>query len=202
MILGIVAAQDTTPSAPAWATWNPLDKHGGLSLSNANRTLTRVTSDGNAVARATVAKDGATGEGYFEYVVDDPTVSPFATIGLAPASLSLSSFPGATSDSFSYYQQTGEKYNNNTPTSYGTAWDDAGDIVMVFLRNGKLYFGLNGTWSGDPVAETGAAFSGLTGALYPATSLYRVSADTTFLCDPADHTYGPPSPLSNPGWGT
>ena len=36
------------------------------------------------------------------------------------------------------------------------------------MTNGKVYFSKNGTWqnSGDPVAGTGYAFSGLSGAMF------------------------------------
>lgn len=189
-------------SVPTWATWNPADKNGNIVLSNGNRTAQKTTNDANAIVRATISKDGATGFGHFELAVDNPTVSPFALIGLALSSLSLTSFPGSTSDSWAYYEQTGEKYTNNAGAAMGSAWDDAGDRVSVLLRNGKLYFAFNGTWYGDPEAETGAAFTGLTGSLFPTLSLFRVGAQMSFFADPADHVYGPPGALSNPGWGT
>ena len=185
-----------------YATWNPADKNGNIALSNGNRTAQKTTNDANAVVRATISKDGATGYGYFELLVDAPTVSPFALIGLALASLSLTSFPGSTSDSWAYYQQTGEKYTNNTGAAMGSAWDDASDRVSVILRNGAIYFAFNNTWYGDPEAETGAAFTGLTGDLFPTLSLFRVGAQVTAAFDPADQAYAPPGALSNPGWGS
>ena len=43
----------------------------------------------------------------------------------------------------------------------GNAVATAGDIIMIAadLTNGKVWFGLNGTWYGDPVAGTGEALT-------------------------------------------
>ena len=70
--------------------------------------------------------------------------------------------------------QDGSKRHNGVNTAYGATWT-TNDVIGVLLKNGKLYFRKNGTWQGggDPGAETGEAFSGLTGDLYPAASLYR-----------------------------
>jgi hypothetical protein len=195
---GLISPSDVV----TFATWNPADKNGNISLSNGNLTAQKTTNDANAVVRATISKDGATGYGYFEIEVDDPTVSPFALIGLATSGLSLSSFPGSTSDSWAYYQQTGEKYTNNTGTAYGSPWDQIGDIVGILLYNGAIYFSLNGTFYGDPEAETGAAYTGLTGTLFPALSLFRTGAQVTAAFNPADQAYSPPGALPNTGWGT
>ena len=45
----------------------------------------------------------------------------------------------------------------------------------VLLKNGKLYFAKNGVWvnGADLGAETGFAFSGLTGTLFPSASIYK-----------------------------
>jgi hypothetical protein len=48
----------------------------------------------------------------------------------------------------------------------------SGDYVDICIKAGKLYFGQDGTWSGDPDAETGEAFSGITGLVTPAISNY------------------------------
>jgi hypothetical protein len=62
------------------------------------------------------------------------------------------------------------KFNENTSSSYGNTYTN-GDVIgcALDLDNGKVYWSKNGTFqaSGDPVAGTNAAFTGLTGTWLP-----------------------------------
>jgi len=72
----------------------------------------------------------------------------------------------AGENAWSYgYNANGNKFNNNSGTSYGDTFT-LNDIIMVAmdLDNNYVYFGKNGTWqnSGDPTSGasgTGSAFS-------------------------------------------
>jgi len=68
------------------------------------------------------------------------------------------------------YATTGLKYNENTSASYGNTYTN-GDVIgcALDLDNGKVYWSKNGTFqgSGDPVAGTNAAYTGLTGSWMP-----------------------------------
>jgi hypothetical protein len=68
------------------------------------------------------------------------------------------------------YATTGLKYNENTNASYGNTYTN-GDVIgcALDLDNGKVYWSKNGTFqaSGDPVAGTNAAYTGLTGSWMP-----------------------------------
>lgn len=205
MIPGIVAAQQAGggPPPPSWATWNPGDKSASIDLTGGNLIATRNgTADGTTqLVRATSAK--SSGKWYFEVLSNTPTVSPFILFGLAPSTLSLSSFPGATSDSWAYYQQSGEKWTNNSGAAYGAVWDTDGDIIglAVDLTAGKVWWAKNGVYQGggDPAAGTAEAFSGLTGSLFPAAELYRNTQMLTARFDPAAQTYSAPSGFTA-GW--
>lgn len=84
---------------------------------------------------------------------------------------------GANATGWSYYQETGNKINNGSTTAYGASYT-TGNVIGILVKNGKLYFRKNGVWQNgaDVDAETGEAFSGLTGMLFPAISLYRATA--------------------------
>lgn len=152
-------------------TWNPADKNAKITLSSGN-LVGAATAGGNWItARATKALDAATANHYFECTF---TGSNFMTGVLSPAeSIADGSYVGRTTNGFGYYQANGQKFNNNAGSAYGPT-AAAGDVIGVLLKNGKVYFRKNGTWmnSADPIAETGWAFSGLSGNFMPGASLF------------------------------
>ena len=72
---------------------------------------------------------------------------------------------GYYSTAWSLAISDGNKWNNNTSTSYGSAVS-ADDVVQmaIDLDNSKIWWGVNGTFiaSGDPAAGSNEAFSNLT----------------------------------------
>lgn len=148
------------------ATWNPADKAALINLSESNRLATSdITNPGWQGVRAIDGKSAATANHYFE--VEVTAIAAGYMVGVATAGAVIA---GTHTDpnAWFYHCNTGDAYTNGTPTAYGSTVS-VNDIVGVLLKNGKLYFSINGTWQGgaDPVAETGAAFTGLTGTLYP-----------------------------------
>lgn len=180
-------------------TWNPADKSAEITLSNGNRTATKGTSNALKSARAT-SGISATDSGYFEVRIDQTGTSNFMLIGVGTASATLASFVGNDANGWGYYQQTGQKYTNNVGTAYGTAYVDA-DVIGVAFNNGSVWFARNNTWqnSGNPAANTGAAFTGITGTIFPMASLYTGTGGGTQLhivtarFKTSDFTYSPPS---------
>lgn len=77
---------------------------------------------------------------------------------------------GALIDAFSiYFAWDGIYYTGNVNQgSSGFGNSSNGDICMMAFDAdaGKLWFGKNGSWDGNPAAGTGEAFSGLTGTSY------------------------------------
>ncbi|GAB3755216.1 SPRY domain-containing protein [Lysobacter olei] len=176
----ILAALQAASSGGAAVTWNPSDKGGNITLSSGNLTATKVTADGYQSVRATAGRDATHAGGYyFEVQLSSAGgTAPYATIGIGTSASPnvASEYVGQTATSYSYYQETGTKITNATGTAYGASYT-TGDVIGVLVKNGKVYFRKNGTWqnSGDPTAETGFAFSGLTGTVYPVFSPYRAS---------------------------
>jgi hypothetical protein len=88
---------------------------------------------------------------------------------LASGNIELNPYQSATN--WSYYSNSGNKYNNNSSSSYGDSWDSAGDIIGVAFDadNGVIWFSKNGTWQNSATASeiaagttTNAAYTGLT----------------------------------------
>lgn len=191
-------------AAAVTVTWNPSDKGGDIVLSNGDLSAEKQFSDGfsHAHVRATLFR--ASGKYYFEVKLDLGTPSNFNVIGVANSSMSVtgSSPVGDNANSWSYYQQTGEKYHNGVTSSYGSSYTTADIIgVAVDLDNDRIFFSKNGTWqnSGDPSAGTNAAFTNVAGSVAPAVSLYSGISyfhKVTARFKAADFSYSPPSGFS------
>lgn len=156
-------------------TWNPADKHANITLSNGDLTAS-VSTAVWASARATMSK--ASGKWYWEVTIDAGTANFY--IGIATSATPVDYRVGE--DAYSYgYQHSGLKWHNNSSASYGSTYG-AGDVIGVALDldNGKIWWSKNGVWqaSGDPAAGTNEAYSGLSGAFFPAVSLRKDSLIT------------------------
>lgn len=182
-------------------TLNPSDKEASLTLSGGDLIVTREgVTDTFGSVRATRSINAASDNGYFEVYISEGSQSPFMLIGVAPSGLSLSSYVGSSSTSWGYYQEDGDKVTNAVQSAYGTSYTNT-NVIGVAVKNGKIWFAKNNTWqaSGNPAADTGEAFSGLTGNVFPCLSLYRRSIPAHVLgarFKAADFTYSPPSGFS------
>ena len=87
--------------------------------------------------------------------------------------ITVSNVVGYTSTGYTLVASSGNKYNNENSTSYGSALTN-GEIMMgaLDLDNGKIWYGKNGTWfnSGNPASGSNEAFSGIS-----ASNVYFVS---------------------------
>ena len=184
-------------SPPAAVAWNLADTHTDITLSNSNLTATKGVSNAVRSARATLGLDAATAAHYFEVVMQGiETVSNFRIVGVGRSTTPLTSYPGGDSASWGYYEQTGQKFTNNAGAAYGATYTN-GDVISIALKNGSIWFAKNGTWqnSGNPAANTGAAFTGLTGTVYPMLALYKGTAPVHIATGAfaSGHIYSPPS---------
>lgn len=161
-------------SSPATSpTFSTTDKAAAAILSESNKRVTRQSGlDQWAAARGTTGRSSTdTGGFYFEVeIVGGNGSSNMVGIGKSTASLAAGAYPGFDANGWAYYGN-GTKFNAGSSSAYGSAYT-LGDIIGVLIKNGKLYFRKNGTWIGDPVAETGFAFSGITGTVYPMHGVY------------------------------
>lgn len=171
-----------------FCTANALDKYGSLTLSNGELTFADSASAvGGMGWRASVGV--SSGKWYWE-ITQTATQNSRAICSVsvdAPntaISAANTAGSGAIVTSYAYLQANGNKVNNASSVAYGASWT-TGDVIGVALdmTNGKVYFSKNGTWqnSGDPVAGTGFAFSGLSGTLGPSGVLYHDAFDGSLV---------------------
>jgi len=196
--------QDCLSDSPTenYCTLNPLNKYNTMSMTDGALSAFGVSGSWYA-ALATIAMP--TGKWYWEALVD-VYGGAGVMVGIAPSVAALiyaSYFPGgATDGGKGYYSGDGSLYSNNSGSAYGSSYGAADVIGVAFdADNGKVWFAKNGTWqnSGDPVAGTGAAATGLVAALQymPAIGIYNyTSTKMTFNFGQRSFTYAPPTGFS------
>lgn len=151
---------------------SPIDRQSGAAatISDGNLKFTNGNTGTSVDARATFALPKGQGKWYFEMEADILGQSGINRefIGIVSTEWRIDSGTGGQAfymdpNGFSF-STAGSKGNNNSLTSYGSAWS-AGDIIgcAVDLDNNKIWWSINNTWqnSGDPAAGTNAAFTTL-----------------------------------------
>ena len=148
-----------------FATLNPLDKSSDVNTTiNGNTSATWNGVNGHTI-RSTLAV--SSGKYYWELNnANNLTVGIVSTEEpIIPTSGNL--FPGGSgfgASSYSYKLSDGNKGNNNTFSSYGSAITTS-DILgcALDLDNGKIFWSKNGVWqdSGDPANGTNPAFTSI-----------------------------------------
>ena len=158
----------TSATVANYCTWNPLDALTASTFQNGNLQIT-TPSAGGGVSRATM---GLTGNKFYWEVVGT-TNGNYLEVGILKSTDTSASYLESQAGGYSYLNN-GQKCNNGTAASYGNSYTTNDVIGVAFdATTGSLYFSKNGTWqnSGDPVAGTGYAYTGLTADTYmPAIS--------------------------------
>jgi SPRY domain len=173
-----------------YATWNPVDKSGGVTLSGANLTAAIITGPPNGGnVRSTLGK--SSGKWYCEVTA----ATGYCDVGIGNSTMSLgpSSYVGADANGYGYYTN-GNKYNNGIPVGYGSTYT-TGDVIGIALDmdSGTLTFYKNGV-------SQGVAYSGLSGTYYVAIGNYTADADLGTANFGATAFAFPAPPGFNSGW--
>lgn len=189
-------------SAQDFATMNPSDKNASVALSGGDLTVsTACTICAWIGVRSTQGK--SSGKHYYEATVD--TVynlnAAYLNIGVANSSASLSGagFGEADANGWAFSSQ-----GCRTHSGYSCVYAQfvTGDVLgfLLDLDADTLTIYKNGS------ALTGGAFTGVTGTVYPAASLYVHAAlsppappRVTFNFGASDFVYDPPEDYA-PGW--
>jgi hypothetical protein len=164
-----------------YATLNPLWKGANITLANGNLDASATSLGSSQAAISSIFV--SSGKWYFEYLQNEDTNSNLC-VGIADQSFNATNtYVGSTATTYGYIAKNNNKWNNGSFSSYGSGSASNGDVLMCAfdLDNGKIYFGKNGTWygSGDPVAGTDAAFTGISGTYCPAYSHNSGSSQST-----------------------
>jgi len=187
-----------------YPTGNPLASNNPSSVSEGN--LKFVGDTANIAANGMHTTMGmSSGKWYFE--VDINVAGGARTVGILPADAFAKSGKTTTTNYDTYYNNgalsytgfSGDKIEgfgtSITQTSYGNSWTTNDVIGVAFdADNGKLFFAKNNTWqnSGDPVAGTNAAFTGISGT-YVAHSGGSQGFTATFNFGQRAFAYTPPT---------
>lgn len=188
--LGAVAQAATgTVSAAESARWNST-LGSNLTRSDSGAYVnTRVTKTAGASYSSAVSNIGwSSGKRYFElYLEANYSGATYVVLGVAKAGVPLTAYIGSTADGWGYYEATGEKVNNGSLAAFGGSFSEGKTIgVAVDLDAGYVWFSRDGVWqgSGNPATGANPAFTGLSGPIFAAASLYN--GDTS----PADAVLG------------
>ena len=141
------------------AIWNPLDigNGGSFVVSEGGQTTSNASASQHGMAYASQAFTYKT---YIEYEITDAT-NPF--VGISDYSLGNPTAESVGNNTYSWSYFTGGNYIFHSGTNGGgiglTVSD--GDIFMMAFdpETYQLWFGVNGTWVGDPSAGTGATYT-------------------------------------------
>lgn len=171
-------------------TWNPLDKHANITLSNGDLTAAKTDGIGHFCVRATVSHDS--GKWYYEVRVDIAAAGGNWIVGVGNSSASLSVFIGNDVNGWSY-GNSGNK-NHSGFSSYGDAYVATEIIaVAVDIDGGSINF-----WNEN--VDQGVAFSSQTfGTIFPMWNGWEAGGafDTcTARFNSTDQTHSPPSGYS------
>ena len=178
---------DQTTDTPTnnYATFNALQPTSAT-FSNGN---TDVISGSAAWYTAPATLGVTSGKYYWEVKAGTISGSNYIQAGVcseSSASANLNTYHANTTYSYAYHWD-GQKYINNSASSFGTAIS-TGDIIMIALDcdNGFIYAGLNGTWqnSGNPTSGgsgTGAMTTLASNQLwFPTVSAYSSTHNANF----------------------
>jgi hypothetical protein len=171
-------------AAAAAVTWNPADKNASVTLSNGNKTANAASA--SQTVRATSSK--STGAWYFEVVFTGNSFS-FTVAGIANASALLTQYVGANANGYSHGTGGFSYFNGSGTASAPTLFPGDTLMVAVDLTNLKIWFGVNGTWTGNPAAGTGQQYTIASGTYYPACS----PRQTDLILATPTTTYSPPT---------
>lgn len=186
---GTMTQNIDTPSN-VFATMNPLVPTTALNFSNGDTTLTG-TNATNYASNNTSTFGVSSGKYYFEIEYDTAGSNNFSSIGISPISISATTNPtGALNDVILVTMENQLYVEGTNSASYLGSTPTTGDIIQIALDmdNGKVFFGLNGTFVGDPVAGTGGAFSGITSGETIALNIRPL--DAVFKCNFGNGYFG------------
>ena len=145
-------------------TLNPLAKYPyNGTLSEGNVKFTGTNGGNEYYSTSTFAF--TQGKWYSEFKLTSDTDG--INIGIMKTDLFNSTSPHSTSSAYTFTR--GTKRHDGASTSYGST-PSTNDILMmaVDMDNGKIWWGLNGTYfnSGDPASGSNEAFSSISGEFY------------------------------------
>lgn len=182
------------PLIPARFGTLAADKNGSISLTAGNTTAEGGGTSSSSLQVVRSDKVPFSGKRYAEFLVEAQIANINVGIGYG---ISTSEYWGQDSNSVGY-AASGQVFKGASVTATFASYG-AGDRIMLAFDSdtGRVWFGKNGVWNGDPAAGTGQAATISTptlssGPRFGAT--LRRSGDRVQLVSmPSDWTYSPPT---------
>ncbi len=173
---GLQRVVAVAPSSPSMAIYGA-DIGPEMTVSIAGRRVVTAGSIPSIYNSARVSAPlPAVGKFAWRHVVSRQPTSSALVFGVGTSALSLTTYVGKTSSGWGFLSDGASAYykiTNDVTTTFMSAFG-LGDTVEVAIdvSAGLLWFGMNGYWPvGDPASGGSAAFTGLTGTLYPMVSM-------------------------------
>jgi hypothetical protein len=202
-LLGAAAGVSGGGGGGVGATWNPLDKTTGISLSSADFTAAASGSTFEMV-RCTLndLNTSVGGKFYWEMLVDTLDDVSDIFVGIRRTSDAIASASSPLAGTHAYWRGNGSYFTGGGWSSGSSPASIAASDVLMFaldVDNGRLFVGKNGTWnnSGDPAAGTNASFTnmptGQDSAPFFSTDNVNGNVQVTLITDPSLLNYSAPS---------
>lgn len=176
----LMAPSGVAPGAPV--AFSPAATDSTITLSAGNTVATRnpgTAAYGVATADKGLTVGAFTGLAVVQFTITEPSSGFYYLVGLIKSTESLTNYIGSGAGGFGYYQNTGEKVTAGVLSAYGASFF-AGERITVGLHDdGRIEFWKSGI-------SQGIAFTGVTGTLFPATSLWAVNQVATIYGSAAD----------------
>jgi hypothetical protein len=150
-----------------YCTLNPLDQSSLVTLSNGNLNATKTSASTGGTTRSTLGI--SSGKWYWEATLTASGGTNQDGVGVANNAASLTQYLGENTNGWGYWSNA-FKYNNGAGVSYGATYT-TNDVIGVALDMdvGTITFYKNGS-------SQGQAYSGITGTVFPAFTLFAASA--------------------------
>ncbi len=179
-----------------YGLWNTDDKASTVRLENYDTIMINQDAGSKAGVRGNTSLK--VGKFYFEFkLIVGVSTTSYTGYGVCRSAWSNSgpTGPGEDDDGWAVNRDGQFRHNNVLGSGDLSGILNVNDIinVAVDLDNNKIWFGRNGTWSGDPVADTGEAFSDVTGIVYPACMVSSSTYGAQIISDPNDYNYSAPA---------
>ena len=158
--------QSTDTCSTNFATMNPLENfYSNFTFSEGNLSVVSGANGYFSPILSTIGIPATSGKWYCEVKFDVASTTVYSFIGITGSPITQTNLNiGGRTYGYAYIYN-GQKYNNNSGSSYGNGYVE-GDIIGIAVdaTNSKIYFSKNGTWqnSGNPESGstgTGAAFT-------------------------------------------